>query len=244
VSEESEITKEDAALGGREARGPPAADRAAKGLRGFGPPGIAAIFVILGVNLLGTPLGGVGVLLWAWVSRTRWKDIGYVRPRSWANTVVVGLFCGVTLRLLMKVLVMPLLDGPGRHQANHDLAGNATALPGLVFAVVFSSGFREETFFRGYLFERLGRLLGHHRGAQAAIVAISAGLFGLAHYADQGVAGVEQSVITGLFFGAMFAATAQIWMVMITHIAFNLTAIAIVYSGMDSDLAQLVFHRR
>jgi membrane protease YdiL (CAAX protease family) len=72
-------------------------------------------------------------------------------------------------------------------------------------------------------------------------VLLTAGLFGLGHYADQGLAGAEQATIIGLVFGTIFAVTSQIWMLMIAHAAFDLTAYAIIYWNLESDVAHLVF---
>jgi len=52
----------------------------------------------------------------------------------------------------------------------HYLAGNRAALPGAIWMMIVSAGFGEETVFRGFLFERLGKLLGSSRRAKAAIV--------------------------------------------------------------------------
>jgi membrane protease YdiL (CAAX protease family) len=49
-------------------------------------------------------------------------------------------------------------------------------------------------------------------------------LFGLAHYIDQGLAGVQQATIAGLVFGAFFAATGRIFRLMVAHAVFGLTA--------------------
>jgi hypothetical protein len=43
-----------------------------------------------------------------------------------------------------------------------------------------------------------------------AIVLLTTAVFGLAHYPDQGLAGVEQATITGLVFGTIFAVTGRI----------------------------------
>ena len=61
------------------------------------------------------------------------------------------------------------------------------------------------------------------------------------HYADQGLAGVQLAVMTGLVFGTIFAVTGRIWMVMFAHAGFDLAALAIIYWGLESDLAHLVF---
>jgi membrane protease YdiL (CAAX protease family) len=72
-------------------------------------------------------------------------------------------------------------------------------------------------------------------------VTLSAALFGLAHFHDQGLAGVEQGLIVGLIFGTIFAITGRIWMLMCAHAAFDLTALAIIYWDLESDVAHLVF---
>src|SRR5205809_5560148 len=69
----------------------PPDDQAATNLRGFGPSGILAILIILAGNGLFAPLGAILVLVWTWRSHTPWREIGYVRPRSWTLTVVVGI---------------------------------------------------------------------------------------------------------------------------------------------------------
>jgi hypothetical protein len=67
------------------------------------------------------------------------------------------------------------------------------------------AGFGEETLFRGFLFERLGKLLGTDRAALVATVLLTSGLFALAHYHDQGVPGVEQAAVAGVVFGTIYA---------------------------------------
>lgn len=216
-------------------------DRFAARLRGFGPLGIFAVFVILAGNLVVVPLSALLVLAWVRRSGTSWAAIGYVRPRSWIGGIVVGIAFGSVLKLLMKALVMPLLGANAINQTYHYLAGNAAALPGVLFLVIVGAGFGEETVFRGYLFERIGKLLGSGTGAKAAIVVITSVLFGLAHYADQGLAGTQQATIVGLVFGTIFAITGRIWMLMCAHAAFDLTALALIFWNVESDVAHFVF---
>lgn len=216
-------------------------DRVAAALRGFGPLGILSILVILAGNLVVAPLSAVLVLLWARRSRTPWSAIGYVRPGSWTAGLAVGLLFGAALKLLMKTIVMPLLGAPPINQAYHYLAGNRAALPGAVWAMIVVAGFGEETLFRGYLFERLGRLLGNGAPSKTATVLLTSALFGAAHVPVQGLAGAEQAAIVGLVFGTVFAITGRIWMLMCAHAAFDLTALAIIYWDLETWFAHLVF---
>ena len=51
----------------------------------------------------------------------------------------------------------------------------------------------------------------------------------------------EQATIFGLVFGTIFAVTGRIWMLIIAHAAFDLTALAMIYWGLESDIAYLIF---
>src|SRR3989441_4936538 len=162
---------------------PSPGDPVAEGLRGFGPLGILAILVIvLSGNVfagrVAVPLGGVLALGWARRSRTPWREIGYTRPASWALTLAVGIAFGIAFKLLMKAIVMPLLGADPINRAYHYLAGNRAALPAAIYAMIVVAGFGEETLFRGYMFERLGKLLGHGVWAKTLIVLLTSVLFG------------------------------------------------------------------
>ena len=134
-------------------------DPTAARLRGFGPLGILAILVILLADAIDKPLSAVLVLLWAWRSHTPWREIGYVRPKSWIGDAVIGIVFGCAFKLLMKAIVMPLLGADPINQPYHYLVGNTAALPGMLFLLIVGAGFGEETVFRGYMFERFGKVL-------------------------------------------------------------------------------------
>jgi uncharacterized protein len=216
-------------------------DGVAEQLRGFGPLGILAIVLILAGNGLFAPFSALLVLVWAWRSRTPWREIGYQRPRSWMVTVAIGIAFGVTFKLLMKAVVMPLLGAPPINQPFQYLAGNRAALPAAIYAMTIGAGFGEETLFRGYLFERFGKLFGTGAWASVLTVLITSAWFGLEHYSLQGLPGVQQATIFGLLFGTIFALTGRIWMLIIAHAGFDLTALAIIYWGLESKVAHLVF---
>jgi membrane protease YdiL (CAAX protease family) len=216
---------------------PPEGGPLAASLRGFGPLGILAALIIL----VTASLGGIPALLWARVSRTPLRDLGFVRPRSWSGTVAIGIVSGCAFKFLMKMLVMPLLGAAPVNRAYHYLVGNPAALPGMLLTVLVSAGFGEETVFRGFLFERLGRLFGRGAGAKMVIVLLSAALFGLAHYSNQGRDGAVQGAITGLVFGTTFAITGEISLLMIVHAAFDLTAVWMIYNDLETWVAHLVF---
>jgi uncharacterized protein len=213
--------------------GAAAIDRAS--LRGFGPIGILAFLLILAGNLLFVPLSALLVLAWAKVSDTPWSELGFSRPPpgSWWRIVAIGIGLGVALKLIMKAIVMPLLGAPPTNEAYRFLVGNAAALPAVLYLVIVGAGFGEETLFRGYLFERLGKLFRRGLWTKALIVFLTAAFFGVVHYPEQGMPGVEQALLVGLVFGSIYAFTQRLWMLMVAHAAFDLTAVAIIYFGWE-----------
>ena len=216
-------------------------DRFAARLRGFGPVGLLAIVIVFAGNFIIAPLSAVLVLVWARLSHTPWRKIGYVRPKSWIRGLASGIVFGIAFKFLMKAIVMPLLGAPPINQAYHYLAGNTAAIPGMLFVMIVVAGFGEETLFRGYMFERLGKLFGPGTWAKVLIVLITSVWFALAHYFVQGLPGVEQATITGLAFGTIFAVTGRIFMLMVAHAAFDLTALALIYWDLESAVAHLIF---
>jgi len=217
-------------------------DRVAARLRGFGPLGILAVLVIVLIgNYPFAPLGAILVLVWVRSSHTPWHEIGYVHPKSWTRDLAIGVALGIAFKLLMKAIVMPSLGAPPINQAFHYLAGNRAALPGAAYAMIVGAGFGEETVFRGFLFERFGKLLGSGRWAKTLTVLLTSAGFALGHYSLQGLPAVQQATITGLVFGTIFAVTGQIWIPMFAHAAFDLTALAMIYWNLESAVAHLIF---
>ena len=185
-------------------------------------------------------VGALLVLLWVRLTGKPWREIGYVRPHSWIGGLALGLVFGAAFKLVMKAAVMPLFGAEPINQAYHYLAGNTAMLPAAVL-MMLAAGFGEETVFRGFLFERLGKLFGSGPAAKAAIVVVTTAGFAALHYADQGVAGVEQASITGLVFGTTYALTGRLYTLMIAHAAFDLTALAFIYLGLEPAVAHLIF---
>jgi len=216
-------------------------ESAEPGLRGRGFAGLASILLIVAGDLIFKPLSALLVLLWARLSGTPVADLGFRRPSRWLRTILLGTVAGIALKFLLKAIVMPLLGAPAINEAYQFLKGNSAALPGTLYAIVIGAGFGEETLFRGFFFERLRQFMGTHTGATVTIVVITSAFFGLAHYPDQGWPGVQQAVIMGLVFGTMYATTRSLSLSIVTHIVFDLTALWMIYNGLEARIAGAVF---
>lgn len=216
-------------------------DAFARALRGFGAVGVLAMLVVIGGNFVLPPLSAALALAWAARSGTPWRDLGYVRPRSWPVTIAAGIVFGTTLKLLLKTVVMPLLGAPPVNESYQHLVGNTAVAVPFALQLIVVAGWGEETFFRGYLFERLGALWGRGLAAKTATVLATSALFAALHALEQGVPGVQQAAITGLVFGGVFAVTGRIWPLVVAHAAFDLTALFIIWGGHERALATLFF---
>jgi len=195
------------------------------------------VLVILAGTVLSTIVGALLVLGWAKLSGTPWRALGFVRPRRWPLTVLAGVALGVAFKLAMKSVVMPLLGAPAVNPAYAYVAGNRDAFHALVVAIVFGAGFGEEVLFRGYLFDRLGRLLGRGPAATVATVLLTTVLFAAAHLSNQGIPGAEQALVIGLVFGTLYARSRALLFLMILHAAFDLTAAWLIYHGLERTVA-------
>ena len=216
-------------------------DSFAARLRGFGPLGLLATLIILAGNFIMAPLSAILVVVWAKISNTPWREIGYVRPRSWAKTIAIGIVFGVAFKFTMKALVMPLFGAPPINQAYQFVTGNSAVIPMMIYTMIVVAGFGEETLYRGWMFERLGKLFGQSAAAKIATVLITAVLFASVHYPEQRWPGVEQAFVTALIFGSIFAITGRIFLLMIAHAAFDLAALWMIYYGLETRIAHLIF---
>lgn len=210
-------------------------------LRGFGPVGLLGIAVILAGAMVNGLVSATLVVLWVVLSKTPWREIGYVRPKNYALTIAGGVVFGAALKCFLNAVVMPLLGANPVNHSYHFLAHNSAALPGFLLLIVVSAGWGEETFWRGYLFERVRRIFGWGAGTRITAVLVTSALFGMAHYQGQGRDGVVQAIITGLAFGSIFAYTGRLAFVIIAHAAFDVVAVLIIYFDIETHIAHLLF---
>jgi membrane protease YdiL (CAAX protease family) len=76
--------------------------------------------------------------------------------------------------------------------------------------------------------------------AKIVTVLLTSTIFAALHFFEQGLAGAEQAMVTGLVFGTIFAITGRIWMLMCAHAAYDLTALAIIYWDLESAVAHFI----
>ena len=90
--------------------------------RGWSGQGLLANLAILAGAAISPIVSGPLVVLWAKWSRTPWREIGYVRPKSWIVAIAGGIVSGIALKLVMKAIVLPLLGANPINRSFHSLA--------------------------------------------------------------------------------------------------------------------------
>jgi membrane protease YdiL (CAAX protease family) len=214
-----------------EAFGAMARDPVARQLRGFGVVGWLCMLGIYAASLLLPGSGAVLVIVWAWRSRTPWRDLGLARPPNWLTPIAIGIALGLALRLLTKFLIMPILGAPP-NPAFHHLEGNAAALPMAILLMGFVAAFGEEIVMRGYLFDRLRQMLGRGTGAMILMVLGTSLLFGIGHYQLQGAFGAVNATMMGIVFATLYLLSGRLWLPIACHATNNLAGLAIIYLGL------------
>jgi hypothetical protein len=60
---------------------------------------------------------GLLALAWAKLSRTPFRELGFIRPTNLLITLLSGTLLGVVFKIMMKAIVMPSLGAPSVNQA-------------------------------------------------------------------------------------------------------------------------------
>lgn len=218
--------------------------RAAAALRGMGPPGLIVFAaIIVAAVFVDTVVAAVLILIWALASRTPFRELGLVKPESWLRTIAWGIVAGIALKLITKAVVMPLFGAPAVNLAFQRIqTAGPEELAFLAGYIIVGAGFSEELMYRGYLFERLRKVLGDGWPARIFIVLVCAAFFGALHFWPQGIHGVINAAISGLVTGTIFMLNGRkLWFLVVLHAVYDLTAFAIIYFRWEEAIARVLF---
>lgn len=175
-----------------------------------------------------------------------WSGFGLVRLKRWwsfplilpqaALGVVAIIGVGAGMAFLGDALGFWTTEGTQEGVDNRwgDIVGNLPVyLTWLVIAWV-SAGFGEEVFFRGYVINRLSRLLPDARWAVPVAVILAAVGFGIAHMYYQGVRGLVVTGMIGLAIGTLYILYRRnLWPLIIAHGAVDTLAFTAMYLDLD-----------
>jgi membrane protease YdiL (CAAX protease family) len=139
----------------------------------------------------------------------RWKDVGFARPRSWRNALLVGIAVGLGMEALELFVTQPLLSrwlGKMPDLSDFtDVVGNLK-LTLLYLLLVWTLGaLGEEIVYRGYLMNRVAGVFRNSRITWIVSLVVVSVVFGGAHL-DQGSTGMIENVWNGLLLGLLYLA--------------------------------------
>lgn len=172
--------------------------------------------LLLQAMLLGIAVGlslgryGGGMALLGWRPRA---------PRHWFKWTLATVFLAWASLLLYQALtLLPGLDALRPHgNIPEGIFNHPQTLPIAVFLTVVVAPVVEESFFRGFLFNGLRRLLGFSGAA-----ALSGLLFALVHAQPQLI--IPFTVI-GVLFSYAYYRTGTLWANISAHLLFNLVSV-------------------
>lgn len=216
--------------------------RTAAALRAMRPFGAIVAVLIIAATLLAPPLSALLVLVWLWLSRTPFREIGLGRPENWLATLILGIATGVAAKLLMKAVVMPYLGAPATNPILAEYVGNLEATLVATVEMIILAGLAEEIVFRGFMFNRLQAAFGEGLFARTLMIVGASCFFGGLHYFGQGYFGAIHATILGFAFSVIYFLNGQkLWYLVATHAAFDVTAVWLTYFGLESVVAHSVF---
>lgn len=139
----------------------------------------------------------------------RWKDVGFARPRSWGNALLVGIVAGVAMEALEVFVTQPLLARwLGKMPDLSDFAGMVGNLKLMLIYMLLLwtlGALGEELVYRGYLMNRVADMLRNNKAAWIVSLLVVSVIFGCAHL-DQGSTGMIENILAGLLLGGLYLA--------------------------------------
>lgn len=175
-----------------------------------------------------------------------WSAFGLRRLKRWWSWPLVlpqGLLCmvgilaaGAGTAFAGDALgLWSIAEGEAGVEARFgDIVGNLPVYLGWLALAWTSAAFGEEIFFRGYVIDRLTRILPSAKWASILAVVISALGFGLVHMYYQGLRGLIATGLIGLALGLLYLGYKRnIWPLILAHGAVDTLSFTAFYLDLD-----------
>ena len=171
-----------------------------------------------------------------WLLREPWSTIGWsLDQQNWKKHLVYGVVFGLLMETLATWGTTPFISSIFGQEPDlssfKDIEGN---LPLLLIFLGLSwtiAALGEEICFRGFLMQRLAKLLGENITAWILAWVLSSILFGWGH-TEQGVSGWIQEGLNGLWLGGLFLLfNKNLLTPIIAHGVSNTFAFLLIYWG-------------
>jgi uncharacterized protein len=206
---------------------------------------VAAGFLMafFGADLSGLPHAGAcavlaSVALATWRLRVRsesWRTLGLKAPEGWGRLALSVLALYLLVVVGMLVVVEPLarvFEWPSLNIARYaQVKDNALQFVGILAIVWTTAAIGEELLFRGFLLNRIEKMLGARAASAMIAVALQAVIFGAAH-AYLGVRGIATAMLVGVVFGSWFVLRGRnLWPLIVAHGLIDTITLLAIYAG-------------
>ena len=167
------------------------------------------------------------MLMNKWTLRWSWDELGFKKPKSWWQPILVTLLTLICL-VLFSLYIQPLI---GTKPAISHLMVLNHNLPLIILALILvwtTAAFLQELVFRAFLIGALDFILGRNTWSIWIALIISSLVFGLIH-GWQGLSGILATACIGFIFGLAYILNGRrIWPLIIVHgIADTLSLVSI-----------------
>jgi membrane protease YdiL (CAAX protease family) len=166
-----------------------------------------------------------------------WRRIGLSKPGSWWKSALKGLgasISAVVIFVLMQMIIITLLTMldlslPAIDESRFNpLEGNLPLFLLMVVLAWTTIAFGEELFYRAFI---ISQLVDHAGTGHKTAVAISALVFGIAHFAE-GPLGILSNGAFGVLFGWIYLKSGRnLWITVIGHGLLNTFRFILLYAG-------------
>lgn len=193
---------------------------------------VVSTFLIAWFGALGFIVGLAITLLTFWATKWDWAYFGLGKA-NWAGSIVPAIGFTLIIILLNDFLMEPLIEIFTGWTVDisqfETLHGNLPNLIIILAVMWIMAAFGEEFFFRAYVMNRLGHLLGNNHFSWILAAVISAFSFGLAH-AYQGYNGMIITGIVGLVLAlAFYNNRNNLFVGILTHGIYDTYGIILIY---------------
>jgi membrane protease YdiL (CAAX protease family) len=190
-------------------------------------------------------LGAIVIIAFVvWQRGEGLESLGFVRPQSWLNTILLSLVLGGVLALASTMVIEPLADKLTGETHDHSMfdgiRGNFGVLWKWLLVVWVLVAFLEEIIFRGFLMNELAWLLGTGVWGTITNLTFSSILFGMAHW-YQGKSGALSTGLIGLIIGVIYIAGGyNLWLPILIHGFIDTFGLVMVYLNADRYLRRWI----
>ncbi len=167
-------------------------------------------------------------------------DIGFRRPSRWSTVPlwVLGILIAfIAGQVLLPGLISRIVELPAPDLSRYDsVYQNLSAALVLLIALPLTASIPEEIIYRGFLMDRVNRIVGWGAGGTVLAVIVPALLFAAAHF-QWGVGGMMMTTIMGVVWGTAFVLCGRnLWIVILAHSAGHVLLVIQLYLQKASEM--------